>query len=121
MRVYGQSKLANVLFTRELARRLAGSGVTATCLHPGAVGTRLGHNTGWWSKVLTRALRPFFRTPAQGADTAVYLASAPGLEGESGSYFVNRKAKRPSQAAEDQALAARLWDVSARMTGLPPG
>jgi NAD(P)-dependent dehydrogenase (short-subunit alcohol dehydrogenase family) len=120
-RVYGQSKLANVLFTAELARRLAGSGVTATCLHPGAVGTRLGQNNGWWAKLLTRSLRPFFRTPAQGADTAVYLASAPGLETLSGGYFVNRRPRRPSKAAEDHAMAARLWDVSARLSGLPTG
>jgi len=120
-RVYGQSKLANILFTAELARRLAGSGVTATCLHPGAVGTRLGQNNGWWATLLTRALRPFFRTPAEGADTAVYLASAPEVDGQSGGYFVNRSPRRPSKAAEDAAMAARLWDVSAHLTGLPTG
>jgi len=117
-KVYGQSKLANVLFTAELGRRLAGSGVTATCLHPGAVGTRLGQNNGRWATLLTRALRPFFRTPAAGADTAIYLASAPGLDGQSGGYFVDRQARRPSRAAEDRALAARLWDVSAELTGI---
>jgi len=119
-KVYGQSKLANVLFTAELGRRLAGSGVTATCLHPGAVGTRIGHNNGRWATLLTRALRPFFRTPAQGADTAIYLASAPGLDGQSGGYFVDRKPRRRSKAGEDATMAARLWDVSAELTGLAP-
>lgn len=121
MRVYGQSKLGNVLFTAELGRRLAGSGVTATCLHPGAVGTRLGQNNGRLSTFITRMLRPFFRTPAQGADTAVFLASAPEGETGNGGYFVDRKQRRASKAGEDRALAARLWDVSARLTGLATG
>ena len=85
MQVYGQSKLANILFTYELARRLAGSGVTCNCLHPGAVGTRLGHNNGTdraacWPALLV----PFFRTPAQGAETSIWLASSPEVEGVSG-------------------------------------
>jgi retinol dehydrogenase-14 len=120
-RVYGQSKLANVLFTAELARRLEGSGVTAACLHPGAVATGLGHNNGWWAVWLTRPLRPFFRTPAEGADTAIYLAASPDVAGMSGGYFANRRPRRPSAAARDREAAARLWDVSARLCGLEAG
>jgi len=119
MRVYGQSKLCNVLFTAELARRLDGTGVTVTCCHPGAVATRLGQNNGRVATVMTRLLAPFFRTPAQGADTAIWLATAPELDGVSGRYFARRRPKRPSPAALDEALQGRLWEVSARLTGLP--
>src|SRR5439155_695512 len=86
MRVYAASKLANILFTYELARRLDGTGVTANCLHPGAVATRLGQNNGRFATAVTGLLRPFFRTPEQGAATAIYLASSPALEGVSGKY-----------------------------------
>jgi retinol dehydrogenase-12 len=116
MKVYGSSKLANILFTRELARRIGGSGVTVNCLHPGAVATRLGQNNGRIATVLTKVLSPFFRTPDQGADTAVYLASSPEVEHVTGGYFVNRHPTRPSRAAHDDAVAARLWDVSSAMT-----
>jgi retinol dehydrogenase 12 len=118
MKVYGTSKLANVLFTYELARRLEGSGVTANCLHPGAVATGLGKNNGWWAARMVAALRPFFRTPEQGADTVVYLASAPEVAGVTGRYFVDRRPKRSAAATHDAALAARLWDASAALTGL---
>lgn len=118
MRVYGQSKLANILFTDELARRLAGSGVTANSLHPGAVGTGLGKNNGAWARVLIALLRPFFRTPADGAATSVYLASSPAVEGVTGRYFARQRPHRTSEAARDADAARRLWDISARMTGL---
>ena len=118
MRVYGQSKLANILFTYELARRLAGTGVTVNCLHPGAVGTRLGHNNGTVARLLAGALRPFFRSPAQGDDTSIWLASSPAVEGVSGEYFVRRRPKRSSAASHDEAVARRLWDVSLELTGL---
>jgi NAD(P)-dependent dehydrogenase (short-subunit alcohol dehydrogenase family) len=117
MRVYGQSKLANILFTNELARRLAGSGVTANSLHPGAVGTGLGKNNGAWARVLIALLRPFFRTPADGAATSVYLASSPAVEGVTGTYFARQREHRTSAAARDTDAARRLWDISARMTG----
>lgn len=117
MRIYGQSKLANILFTYELARRLAGTGVTVNCLHPGAVGTRLGHNNGTWAKAIISLLRPFFRTPDQGAETSIYLASSPAVEGVSGKYFSNSKETRSSKASYDEAAARRLWDISAEMTG----
>ena len=118
MRIYGQSKLANILFTYELARRLEGTNVTVNCLHPGAVGTGLGKNNGAWARVLIGMLRPFFRTPEGGAATTIYLASSPEVEGVSGKYFVDCKPKRSSAASYDAATARRLWDVSAKMTGL---
>jgi len=118
MRVYGQSKLANILFTYELARRLEGTGVSANCLHPGAVATRLGQNNGRLATFLTRMLAPFFRTPEQGAATAVQLASSPALAGVSGRYFSNGKEARSSEPSYDTAAARRLWDISCQMTGL---
>jgi NAD(P)-dependent dehydrogenase (short-subunit alcohol dehydrogenase family) len=117
-RVYGQSKLANILYTYELARRLQGTRVTANCVHPGAVGTRLGQNNGRIATLLTRLLRPFFRTPAQGAATSIHVASSPALEGVTGRYFYNCREGRSSPTAQDPALARRLWEVSERMTGL---
>jgi NAD(P)-dependent dehydrogenase (short-subunit alcohol dehydrogenase family) len=118
MRVYGQTKLANILFTAELARRTAGDGVTANSLHPGAVATGLGKNNGAWARVLIALLRPFFRTPEGGAATSVHLASSPAVAGVTGRYFVDCREKRPSDAAQDPDTARRLWDVSARLTGL---
>jgi NAD(P)-dependent dehydrogenase (short-subunit alcohol dehydrogenase family) len=118
MRVYGHSKLANVLFTYELSRRLAGTSVTANCAHPGGVATRLGQNNGRVATALSKALRPFFRTPEQGAATSVHLASSPAVEGVSGRYFKNSRAARSSRVTYDVELARRLWEVSARMTGV---
>ncbi|MDX2170876.1 MAG: SDR family oxidoreductase [Deltaproteobacteria bacterium] len=115
MRVYGQSKLANILFTSELARRLAGSGVTVNCLHPGAVATGLGTNNGRWARGLIRLLGLFFRSPDDGAATSLYLATAPAVEGVSGRYFARCKEKTPSAAARDDAAAARLWAVSEQL------
>ena len=118
MRVYGQTKLANILFTAELARRTDGTGVTANSLHPGAVATSLGKNNGAWARVIIALLRPFFRTAEGGAATSVHLASSPAVEGVTGRYFVDCRQKRPSPAAQDAAAARRLWDVSERLTGL---
>src|SRR5689334_8691715 len=118
MRVYGQSKLCNVLFTYELARRLAGSTITANCLHPGAVATRLGQNNGRLSTFITKLLAPFFRTPEGGADTAVYLATSPDVADTTGAYFVKRTAIRSSRASYDDATRARLWAASEDLTGV---
>jgi NAD(P)-dependent dehydrogenase (short-subunit alcohol dehydrogenase family) len=118
-RAYSNSKLANILFTTELARRLTGTGVTANCLHPGTVNTGFGRDG---SRVLRLGLdlgRRFLRTPGQGADTVVYLASSPDVEGATGGYYVRRKLRAPSRAAQDQATARRLWEISAELTGLP--
>lgn len=117
MRVYGSSKLANILFTYELARRLTGSGVTVNCVHPGAVATQLGQNNGRVATMLTRMLAPFFRTPVQGAATSIRLAIDPTLADVSGRYFANEREKRSSRASYDEAVARRLWDVSAELTG----
>ena len=118
MRVYGQSKSANILFTTELARRIEGSGVTANSLHPGAVATGLGKNNGAWTRPLIALLGLFFRTPGDGAATSVYLASSSEVEGLSGKYFANRREQRPARAAQDPESARRLWEISAQMVGL---
>ena len=118
-RAYSNSKLANILFTTELARRLTGTGVTANCLHPGTVNTGFGRDG---SRLLRFGLdlgRRFLRTAGQGADTVVYLASSPDVAGATGGYYVNRKLRTPSRAARDQVTARRLWEISAELTGLP--
>jgi NAD(P)-dependent dehydrogenase (short-subunit alcohol dehydrogenase family) len=111
-KVYGRSKLANILFTRELARRLAGTGVTANCFHPGVVATRFGSSSGGFASLVIPLLRPFFLSPAQGADTLVYLASAPDVAKTTGEYFVKRRVVTPSSAARDDKAAKRLWEAS---------
>ncbi len=118
MRSYGGSKLANIHFSYELARRLDGSGVTVNCLHPGAVATRLGHNNGRFSPALAGLLKPFFLSPAQGAQTSIWAASAPELEAVSGCYFVKKKQVPSSPASHDESFAKRLWRESCRLTEL---
>ena len=115
--VYGRSKLANILFTRELARRLAGTGVTANCLHPGAVATRFGDSSGGMVGLLLPVLRLFFISPDEGADTIVYLASSPEGAEATGAYFVKRKITEPSAAARDDVAAKRLWVESEKLAG----
>jgi NAD(P)-dependent dehydrogenase (short-subunit alcohol dehydrogenase family) len=119
---YNASKLANVMFTYELARRLDGTGVTATVLHPGVVNTRFGAEDQSGIKVILPLLRPFLKTPAAGAATSIYLASSAQVDGVTGRYFANRKPKTSSKASYDTATAARLWQVSADLVGLtgPP-
>jgi NAD(P)-dependent dehydrogenase (short-subunit alcohol dehydrogenase family) len=117
LKVYGRSKLANILFTRELARRLAGTGVTANCLHPGVVATRFGESSGGFAGLLIPVLRPFFISADKGADTIVYLASSPEVANTTGGYFVKRKITEPSQAARDDAAAKRLWQASDALAG----
>jgi NAD(P)-dependent dehydrogenase (short-subunit alcohol dehydrogenase family) len=113
-RAYNQSKLANVLFTYELARRLGASSVTANALHPGVVRTSFGAgDPGGVQKLLVPFMRPFMKSPAQGAATSIHLASAPGLDRVTGQYFANSRPKRSSKASDDTAVAARLWQVSA--------
>jgi NAD(P)-dependent dehydrogenase (short-subunit alcohol dehydrogenase family) len=116
MRVYGKSKLANILFTRELARRLGGTGVTANCFHPGFVGSNFGRNNGRLGRVAMTLARPFARTPEKGAETGLYLCVSPEVEGVSGEYFRDRKPRRPAPAALSDEDAARLWAVSERLT-----
>lgn len=118
MRVYGTSKLFNVLFTTALAEKLAGSGVTANSLHPGAVSTRLGTQNGAFARLLVAALRPFFLTPEQGAANSIYVAASDELDGVSGRYFVKQRAASPSRRSQRPALARRAWARSAELTGL---
>jgi NAD(P)-dependent dehydrogenase (short-subunit alcohol dehydrogenase family) len=117
-KVYGQSKLANVLFTYELARRLEGTGITVNALHPGFVATNMGVNIGW----IMRFIRPLMNLMAidveEGAKTPVYLATSPEVEGVTGKYFYQCRAVSSSEASYDEALAGKLWQVSAEMTGL---
>jgi retinol dehydrogenase 12 len=109
-REYGRSKLANILFTRSLAKRLKRQDVTVNCLHPGGVATSLGtQNHGFLSKNLPRLLKPFFRSPEQGAQTSIYLCCSDEVAGISGEYFFNCKRIKPKPWARDDAAADRLW------------
>src|SRR5580704_4629773 len=120
MRVYGESKLANILFTLELARRLAGTGVTANALHPGTVRTGYGAD-GDARGLLALGLKisqPFFLSPAKGARTSIYLASSPEVEGISGQYFDKCKPAKSRRWAQDTEAAQRLWQVSEELVGL---
>ena len=119
MRAYGRSKLANVMFTYELARRLEGSGVTANALHPGAVATNFGSNNAvWYARPMLTLFRLFATTPEKGAETSVYLASSPEVENVTGKYFANKKPVSSSSASYDEEAARRLWHVSEELTGL---
>jgi NAD(P)-dependent dehydrogenase (short-subunit alcohol dehydrogenase family) len=109
---YGQSKLANILFTTELARRLAGTGVTANCYHPGFVATRFNRNNGVLMGLGMMLAKPFARTPEKGAETLVWLATAPEAAGMTGGYFFDRTLTTPSLAAQDTEWAERLWQIS---------
>lgn len=116
---YSQSKLANVLFTYELARQLDGSGVTANVLHPGVVRTNFGRDMmSFPFKVVIRLLAPFMASPEKGARTPIYLATSPEVAGVTGKYFVNEKEKKSSPISYDTAVAQRLWRVSEELTGL---
>jgi NAD(P)-dependent dehydrogenase (short-subunit alcohol dehydrogenase family) len=122
MRVYGQSKLANILFTLELSRRLEGTGVTANSLHPGTVRTGYGGD-GDARGFLAFGIKiasPFFLTPAKGARTSVYLAASPDVADVSGEYFVKCTPRQPRRWARDPEAARRLWQVSEELTGLAP-
>ena len=116
--VYGRSKLMNILFTRELARRLTGSGITANCLHPGFVNTRFGDQSGGLTSFAIRGAKNFALSPEQGAQTIIYLASSPEVEGKTGGYYHKNKLTTPSRAAQSDADAKRLWDVSAKIAGV---
>ena len=118
-RAYNQSKLANVLFTYELARRLQGTLVTANALHPGVVRTSFGaEDPGGAQRLFTPFMRPFMKAPGRGAATSIHLASAPDLEQVTGRYFASSKPRRSSSRSYDLAAAARLWQVSADLAGL---
>jgi retinol dehydrogenase 14 len=116
--VYGMTKLANIMFTYELAERLEGTFVTANCLHPGPVGTNFGRNNAGPMALFFRLGKPFMRTPEQGADTVIWLASSSDVEGVSGKYFSDRKEIEAKEIAHDPAARLRLWEISEVLTGL---
>jgi NAD(P)-dependent dehydrogenase (short-subunit alcohol dehydrogenase family) len=118
-RVYGNSKLCNIWFAREAARRLgARAAVTSNSLHPGAVASNFGAGGSWLFRVGPRIGKAFMLTPAKGARTSIYLASAPEVAGVTGEYFVRSKIARPSRKARDDAAAARLWSLSEELCGV---
>jgi NAD(P)-dependent dehydrogenase (short-subunit alcohol dehydrogenase family) len=121
-RAYDQSKLAVVMFTNELGRRLEGTGVTANSLHPGMVRTNFGaEDQARWFAVVGHVVLPLLKTPEQGAQTSIYLASSPELEGVTGQFFADCKPKTANKIAYDTDMAARLWHVSADLVGMDTG
>jgi NAD(P)-dependent dehydrogenase (short-subunit alcohol dehydrogenase family) len=117
--VYGGSKLANLLFTFELSRRLAGTRVTANAVHPGAVASSFALNNGGFPSLAMRMLRPFFISPEKGAQNSIYLANAPDVAEVTGRYFYKSKEHVSSKRSHDAELAQKLWDASETLTGYP--
>ena len=117
-KAYNQSKLCNILFTRELAHRLQGTGVTANCLHPGFVATRFGDQSGGLISRLIWLAKFFAISPAEGAETIIYLASSPDVAKATGQYFYNSVPIRPSSWAQDDRSALLLWQRSASLAGM---
>jgi NAD(P)-dependent dehydrogenase (short-subunit alcohol dehydrogenase family) len=117
IKAYGRSKLCNILFTRELAKRLAGSDVIAACLHPGVVATGLGERGGI-AELGWRLMKPFMISPEKGAETSLFLATVADPRPFNGCYVVGRTVQRPDPAASDNAMALRLWEESTRLAGL---
>jgi NAD(P)-dependent dehydrogenase (short-subunit alcohol dehydrogenase family) len=117
-RRYGETKLANILFTAELARRIEGSGVTANCFHPGLIASGFNRNNGPLIAAAMTLLRPFMRSAAEGARTLVWLLDSPELNGESGGYYVDERRVSPTGVAQDPATALALWELSRSQVGL---
>lgn len=115
--VYSQTKLYNVLFTRELARRLDPAVVTANCLHPGVIGSGFGRQGPWYVRWFMKLAKPFLTSPEDGAETPLYLATSPEVEQATGGYYVDETEAKPSGKARDDELAARLWRTSEELTG----
>ncbi|HVC23119.1 MAG TPA: SDR family oxidoreductase [Candidatus Dormibacteraeota bacterium] len=115
---YGQTKLANILFTSELARRLRGSRVTANCFHPGFVASGFNRNNGGLMGLAMSVARPFARTPERGAETLVWLVDSPDVSSQTGGYFTDRRRVLPSGAAQDDEAARKLWRLSAEQVGI---
>jgi NAD(P)-dependent dehydrogenase (short-subunit alcohol dehydrogenase family) len=115
---YGRSKLCNILFTRELARRWAGTALTVNCLHPGFVATRFGDQSGGTMPALIRFAKLFALSPEKGAETLIYLASTDEVARVSGAYFFKCRQEQPTREAQDDEAAKRLWDESRRLAGM---
>lgn len=119
MKVYGQSKLANILFTRELSKRIKNRQVTVNCLHPGFVDTGIGsNNSPTLGRILMTLAKPFSRKTDQGAETSIYLCTSPDVETVSGEYFYDCKIEKISKAAKNEESAAKLWSISSQLTGI---
>jgi NAD(P)-dependent dehydrogenase (short-subunit alcohol dehydrogenase family) len=116
---YGLSKLCNILWTRELARRLEGAGVTANCVHPGGVNTNFAGDARGMIGAVMGLTRRFMLTPAQGTDTLIHLAASPEVAGKTGGYWTRRRLVQPAAAARDPIAARRLWEISAQLAGMP--
>jgi NAD(P)-dependent dehydrogenase (short-subunit alcohol dehydrogenase family) len=116
---YGQSKLANILFTAELARRLEGTGVTANCFHPGTVATGFNRNNGALMRAVMTAIKPFLRKPEKGAETLVWLVDSEEAGRENGGYFIDCKRAQPEPPARDMDAARRLWELTEQQLSAP--
>ena len=119
MRAYARSKLANVLTARLLARRLEGSGVTVNALHPGAISTNIWSRAPWFARPVLAVLKWRMESPAVGGSRLAYLATSPEVDGHTGGYYHRNRLREPSALAQDDALGERLYDLSARLVGLP--
>lgn len=117
-KVYGYSKLANILFTKKLSQVLENENIIVNCLHPGVVGTGFGQNNGIFSKILFNLSKPFMRSSEKGAETSIYLCSSPDVSDVSGQYFYNCKIAKTTSWANNQEDADRLWDLSKELTGI---
>ena len=117
-KVYGYSKLANILFTKKLSQVLENENIIVNCLHPGVVGTGFGQNNGIFSKILFNLSKPFMRSSEKGAETSIYLCSSPEVSDLSGQYFYNCKIAKTTTWANNQEDADRLWNLSKELTGI---
>jgi len=118
MKAYGNSKLFNILFTKELAERVKDTNVTANCLHPGVVKTNFPNNGNWMVKLFWKIGSPFMISPKKGAETSIYLASSDDVENANGAYFKNKKAVAPRKDAQNMEAAQKLWEISEKLCGL---
>ena len=117
-KVYGYSKLANILFTKKLSQVLENDNITVNCLHPGVVGTSFGQNNGMLQKILFYIAKPLMRSSEKGAETSVYLCSSPEVENVTGEYFYNCRIAKTTKWAQSKEDADKLWDLSKELTGI---